>query len=158
MQHRTIRALALVTALAGGLAGASAARADLTAAKRTLQTGNWTVLREVDPMTDKADCTAVYKGAYAVQMSASALYIRVPGVLESVALRFGDEPARETRPVTRVERRAGSLVIEGEEFRAISTAARLRYRALTLSGVTDGDLDLSGISRVQEHIRAGCPE
>lgn len=127
-------------------------------AKRTLTSGKWTVLRSIDPMTDKVDCTGIHDGNYRVQLSADGMYIRIAGGIQSVTLRFDDEPARALRLPTKMEKDVRAIILEGGEYEAATKASRLRYAAITLvAGTAQADLDLTGIGEALEHIKAGCP-
>lgn len=149
--------ITLLAAVALTLASSSAS-ADLKNATVALKSGNGKVLRDKDTMTDKTDCTGIYRDDYGVQLTAKSLYIRVSGGLESVTLRFGDEPAHPLRLVTEEEEEIGVVILTGTEFEQLQTVSRLRYKALTLvSGVKTGELDLTGFSPALENIRAGCP-
>lgn len=124
----------------------------------TLQAGDWQVFRTPDPMSDKASCTGIYRGNFRVQLVEHKLYLGVIGGIESVTLRFGDQPAQDLRLPTQLERGVRAVIIEGAEFAALQSAPRLRYRVGTLiNGLVDGDIDLTALPRVLEHIRAGCP-
>jgi hypothetical protein len=128
-------------------------------AKKTLQAGNWAVLRDKDPMTDKISCTGIYKGDYAVQLSDEALYVRVQGGIEAVTLRFNDEAPRPMRLAQEMEKKIRAVIFSGTDYMDVIQAKRLRYQVMTLvSGVKQGDLDLTGIDQAYLHIKNGCPE
>jgi hypothetical protein len=128
-------------------------------AKPTLKTGNWTVLRSVDTMTDKVSCTGIYKSNYGVQLAQDKLFVRISGGIQSVTLRFGENPPQNLRLAQDMEKKVNSVIIEGSEFRQVLETARLRVQVLTLiRGVATEDLDTTGIQAAVEHIHAGCPQ
>lgn len=140
------------------LAACSVQAQGLKNATKTLTVGNWTVLRDVDAMTDKVGCTGIYKGEPSIQLSDSGFYFRVTGGIEAVTLRFDSEPARQMRLATKMEKNIRAIILDGSDFSTVTNSTRLRYQVLTLvSGTQSGDLDLSGIQEALAHIRANCP-
>ena len=128
-------------------------------AKPTLKTGNWTVLRSVDTMTDKVSCTGIYKANIGVQLARDRLFVKIAGGIQSVTLRFGEDPPQGLRLPQDMEKKVNSVIIEGNEFRQALETARLRVQVLTLvRGVATEDLDTTGIQAAAEHIQAGCPQ
>ena len=130
----------------------------LKAAKPTLKVGNWTVLRSIDAMTDKVSCTGIYKSNYGIQLSANKLYVNISGGIQSVTLRFGENPPENLRLPQKMEKDVRAVIIEGSEFQNALATNRLRLQVLTLvRGVTFEDIDTTGIKSAVEHIQAGCP-
>lgn len=155
MKTQILRAL---LALSVFILTSSQACAGLKNGTITLTSGNWKVLRDKDPMTDKTECTGIYLDNYGIQLTADKLYISVSGGLQSVTLRFGDEPARPLRFPTDLEKTVRVIILSGAELEQLQAVSRLRYQALTLvSGIKAGDLDLTGLKPVLDNIRAGCP-
>lgn len=149
-------ALALVSAVT--LSGTAPALADLRSATPAFRTGKWVVLRDKDPMTDAVSCTGILAGEYAHQLSERALYLGIRGGLESVTLRFDDEPAKQMRLPTSTEKKSGNIILEGPEFDQAINSQRLRVQALTLvSGLKTLDLNLQGIAQAAKSIQEGCP-
>lgn len=147
--------LAIFAALAACALPAGAS--DFRGAVVTFQSGDWRVLRTQDPMTDRATCTGIYRGDFGIQLAPERLYVSVSGSVSSVRLRFDDEPARQVRLATPIERRIRAIAIEGPDFFTLVNATRLRYRVTTLlDDVKDGDIDLTGMRSALDHIRAGC--
>lgn len=141
-----------------GLIAGAAVQASLKDATKVLTVGNWTVLREVDKMTDKISCTGIYKQDYGKQLARDGLYITIRGGISSVTLRFDDQPARQLRIPTKMEKDIRAVMLEGEEFAAALASSRLRGQALTLvSGLQEFELDLSGIAEAVASIRSDCP-
>jgi hypothetical protein len=95
------------------LASAGVHAQGLKNAQPTLKVGNWTVLRSVDTMTDKISCTGIYKSNYGVQLTPDTLFVKVVGGVESVTLRFGDEPARRMRMPSKIEKKSGRSPLTG---------------------------------------------
>lgn len=136
----------------------STAHANLKLASKVGTFGNWTVLRDVDKMTDKVSCTGIYKDDYGKQLAERGLYIQVRGGISSVTLRFDDEPPRPMRLAEKLEKDVRAVMLQGAEFDSVVAAKRLRGQVLTLvSGIQDFELDLAGISEALASIREGCP-
>jgi hypothetical protein len=124
----------------------------------TLKVGSWSVLRSVDSMTDKVSCTGIYKSNYGIQLTPKALYVKVAGGIQSVTLRFNEEPPLAMRLPQKMEKDVGTVIIDGREFSQAVESSRIRLQALTLvRGLASEDLDTTGIKAAFEHIRAGCP-
>jgi hypothetical protein len=154
---KTNNVIALLATIAVSTVSPSA-NADLKNATLASTSGNWKVLRDKDAMTDKTNCTGIYRDDYGVQLTAESLYIRVAGGLESVTVRFGDEPARPLRLPTEMEKKVRVIILSGTDLEQLNTVTRLRYQASTLvSGVKTGDLDLTGFPQALESIQSGCP-
>jgi hypothetical protein len=148
------RAAAAVLVLTCNAAGAQA----ITDGVRAFQSGDWTVYRSKGQMTDKTTCTGIYRGDPSYQISERTLYINVPGVIESVILRFGEEPAEPFRLATSMEKRIRAVSIAGGELDRLLATPRLRLQVGTLvSGIKTYDINLKGLPEALENIRAGCP-
>jgi hypothetical protein len=151
---RSLLFLALVF-LASAVPATSGSLAD---APVVFRSGNWSVVRTTDPMTDAVSCTGIYKDDYAIQLSPSDLYIRVQGGIEGITLRFDDEAPRRLRLATEMEKKTDAVDISGADFTQLSSTRRLRVEVVTLvRGGQFSDIDLSGIREAQETIRLGCP-
>jgi len=135
------------------------ALADLKNATVAFRSGNWKVLRDKDVMTDKTDCTGIYKEDYGVQLVKDQLFVRIAGGIESVTLRFGDEPARPLRLPTDMEKKVRVFIVSGADLEKLRDVNRLLYQSSTLvSGIKSGEIDLSGFGPALDNIRAGCPD
>lgn len=125
---------------------------------QVFESGNWSVVRSVDAMTDKVSCTGLYKKSPDVQLSSTGLYIVVPGGIQSVKLRFDDEPALEMRLPTEMEKKVRAIILDGSFHQRVIASARLRYESLTaVRGLASGNLDLTGIQEAAANIASGCP-
>lgn len=126
-----------------------AADATLADAKKVAQVGDWTVLRETNPMTDAANCTAIYKGEYRYQLTKEDFFVAIPrGGVKGVTLRFGDQPARELRLATSLERSLRAVRLTGSEFEDLKTSGRLRWQVLTILDTMDsGEVNTSDLPR-----------
>lgn len=123
------------------------------------KSGNWSVRRGTDPMTDKVSCTGIYKDQLGIQLSREELYVTIRGGIEGVTLRFDDQPAERMRLARKVEKQVSAVEISGDEFRKLLGSNRLRIEVLTLvRGIQNLDLDLTGISDAVNNIRQGCPD
>lgn len=136
----------------------STAHADLKSAKQVFSSGSWTVLQEIDKMTDKVSCTGIHKQDFTKQLGSDGLYIAIRGGISSVTLRFDDAPPRGMRLATKMEKDVRTVILEGEEFRSALASTRLRGQVLTLvSGIQDFELDMTGAAAAYDNILAGCP-
>jgi hypothetical protein len=127
-------------------------------APTTLRVGNWAVLRTIDPMTDKVDCTGIYKSNFGVQLNSRALYIKISGGIESITLRFGENPPEQTRFPQKIEKDVSTVIVDGIDFSRALETSRIRLQVLTLiKGLTTFDFDVTGIATAVEHIRSDCP-
>lgn len=132
--------------------------ADLKTAKETGVFGEWHVLQSVDKMTDAVECTGIYKNDYNIQLTEKAIYLRVSGGIESIKLRFGNDPANETRLPGEIEKKSRVVLLEDQEFRNAIYSDRLRIQVLTvISGVKEYDINSSGLVDALKHIENGCP-
>lgn len=156
MQNRI--AAGVLLAIVAQLASHDAV-ADLKDATVAFRSGNWKVLRDKNTMTDKTDCTGIYKEDYGVQLVKDQLFVRVAGGIESVTLRFGDEPARPLRLPTEMEKKVRVIIVSGADFERLRDVSRLLYQSSTLvSGIKSGEIDLIGFGPALDNIRAGCPD
>ena len=127
-------------------------------AEVAFNSGNWKVLRSVDPMKDNVVCTGIYKENYGVQLTINTLYVSVAGGIESISIRFNDKPAKALRIPDKIEKKIRSVIISGSDFSELIGSDRLRLQASTLvKGVANEDFNLSGIRGALESIKAGCP-
>lgn len=124
----------------------------------TLKTGNWSVFRSVDTMTDKVVCKGVHKLGSRVQMSSDVLLVGFDGGVKSIILRFGDNPPQTQRRATDVEKFVGAVALREAEFAEALETNRLRVQVVTfVRGLATEDLDTTGIQSAVQHIKAGCP-
>ena len=152
MRKLSLTAYALVLVCAPVIAGS------LAGAPVVFKSGKWSVLRTVDSMTDKTDCTGIYDGDYNVQLVKDRLFLRVKGGPQTFRYRFDEEPPVATKFVSDAERRIDLLQIEGEDFQRLLRAHRLRYSVYNLLNRTvEGDMTLAGVAEAVQHIDAGCP-
>lgn len=138
-------------------ASTDAAAENLVGSPVIFRSGDWTVHRTKDTMTDKNLCTAIYKNDYGIQLGSHSLVIAVADGLKSVTLRFDDDSAREMRLPKRSEHAVSAVNIEGADFQRVQQSSRLRYRVLTgTDNVVEGDIDLSGAKDAYRNIESGC--
>ncbi|MGL5679648.1 MAG: hypothetical protein ACRDC2_08595 [Plesiomonas shigelloides] len=135
----------------------SLANAGLSDAPVVFKSGEWSVLRTTNQMTDEVSCTGVYKNEYGIQLTGDALYISIRGGLKGITLRFGDQPAESLRLATDIEKQVDAIMIQDNDFTKLMGSNRLRVQVLTVLGnLKNYDIDLSGISAAVENIRSGC--
>lgn len=153
-----MKKIACVATLFPILIGAAATAGTLAGAPVVFRSGEWSVLRTIDQMTDKTSCTGIYKDEYSIQLTDDELYVKVRGGVKGVILRFGDQPAEKLRLATKSEETISSIDIEGNEFTKLLGSTRLRMQVMTvLRTVVDFDIDLTGMAAAVENIRADCP-
>src|SRR5512133_2824837 len=87
--------------------------------------GDWYVVRSIQRGTGQAICTGFYMGHAGVQLSKDSLIIRTPGELQSIGLRYGDEPAPAARPPSASEKQIGAVMIAGPDFDKLRRAKTL---------------------------------
>lgn len=148
----------LACGLAILVAMAPASAQSLKDATVAFSKGNWKVLRSVDPMTDRTSCTGIYNGDYGIQLTPDELFISVSGGIESILLRYDDQPPERMRLATDMEKKIRSMIIRGNQFNQLATTSRFRYQAVTMvSGIKTGELDLADFNAALANIQQGCP-
>jgi len=134
------------------------ASADLKNSAIAMKSGNWKVLRSLDSMTDKVQCTGIYKENYSIQLAQDELYISVSGGIQGVTLRFDEQAPLSMRLATKMEKDIRAVIISGTEFTQLTQSKRLRLQVPTLvSGLHNDDLDLSGLNEALQSISTNCP-
>ena len=111
------------------------------------KSGNWTVRRTTNAVTAEPSCVAIYKDRFEIWLDENDLFISVNGRgdVSSVVLRFDDKPAKEARPASEAEKRAGFVCLNGAEYEELMSSKRLRAKIRTTDGATiEEDLDLDG--------------
>jgi hypothetical protein len=150
--------IAARTSIAIAIAASSPTFAGLATDPVAMRAGNWKVVRSIDPMKDTVSCTGIYKDNIGIQLTDQNLFITVQGGIESVTLRIDEFPAGALRLPTSIEKKIGSVIINGFDFDQLARGNRLRYQVSTLvRGLIGGDLDLIGIGDALYSIRTGCP-
>lgn len=134
------------------------ANADLKNSAIAMKSGNWKVLRSLDAMTDKVQCTGIYKENYSIQLAQDELYVSVSGGIQGVTLRFDEQSPLSMRLATKMEKEIRSVIISGTEFTQLTQSKRLRLQVSTLvSGLHNDDLDLTGLNEALQSISTNCP-
>lgn len=140
----------------GAMAGP--AMADLGSAVKAGRFGKWTVLRDIDKMTDKVSCTGVQGDKYEIQLSSDTLFARVSGGIESITLRFDQKPAQRLRLAKEMEKKVRAVIIDGPEFSEALDSNRILMEIGTLvSGIKTIEIDSTGIKEAVKFIADGCP-
>lgn len=134
----------------------SVSLANLSTAPVVFESGNWTVRRTIDAMTDKASCTGIYNNNLRIQLTERELFISVRGSLRAYKFRFDDRPASNLILADDMEKRLDTIIIRANFKKALGSS-RLRVNASTYSSSKDYDLDLTGIADAVENIKSGCP-
>jgi hypothetical protein len=121
---------------------------------------SWHVHQELDAMTDKKSCTALYKNEWKVQGTASAMYLgfKGRGGVKYYTLRYDDEPAESLQSATSMEKDLSAIIIDSSySFNRIYNGKRLRAQVGTILGsLLVEDIDLAGFKQSVDYIRANC--
>lgn len=142
----------------GLLIFSSIANAGLADAPIVFKSGEWSVHKNTDVMTDKVSCTGIYKSEYGIQLTEDKLFISVRGGLKGITLRFGNQPAEGLRLASEMEKQVDAIMIQNNDFTKALGSSRLRAQVLTVLGnMRNYDIDLNGISAAVKNIRSGCP-
>jgi hypothetical protein len=136
--------LALLACLAPSLAAAQG----LGASPAIFTSGDWTVRKSKDAMTDKVSCTGLYLKRFDVQLDADSLYIslRGRGGVQGYTLRLDDRPAGRIQLASHTEKQVSALGITGTVFKDLLGAQRLRASIITvLNSQVQEDISLVGV-------------
>jgi hypothetical protein len=128
--------------------------------KVVFKSQSWHVHQELDAMTDKKSCTALYKNEWKVQGTASALYLgyKGRGGVKYYTLRYDDLPAESLQSATSMEKDISAIIIDSSSsFDRIYNGKRLRAQVGTILGsLLVEDIDLAGFKESVDYIRANC--
>ncbi len=142
----------LISILASSLVLASSpAKADLNKAPIIAKSGNWSVRRGTDLMTDKKSCVALYQQRFDIQVNEGDFWfdVRGKGGVQGFTYRIDDEASSKMQIPTEIEKNIGAAHIEGSEFAHLLSAKRLRMQVLTiLDSLIEADIDLKGLSEM----------
>lgn len=131
----------------------------LANAKEVFRKGNWAVQSNVDPMTDRQWCFAVYLKKNSIQASKDNFYISMKGRggVESYQVRIDDHAAAGVMPAMDDERDL-SLVKLAYYFPEIYEGKRLRIQIRTiLNDIVTEDIDLNGFRESVDFTKGnGC--
>jgi len=120
------------------------------------KTTDWTVYLDKDAMTDKPDCTAIYRDNMRIQLTARSLAISMSGEggVQSYQFRFDDAPASGTNMASDTEKEIDAFFIRGRDFETLQTAKRFRVQIFTvLSEIRNEDIDLKEMSTVMTTLK-----
>jgi hypothetical protein len=109
-----------------------------------IKTGNWTIYKSIDSVTNDVKCVGLYKERTDVQLTDSSLYInfRGRGGVKKYKVRYDNEKMGGLQFPSKRDKRADAIELKGKVFLSM----RLRLQVITLFGDTvNEDLDLSGI-------------
>ena len=111
--------------------------------------------KNLDPMTDKASCVALYGDKVDIQVTEDVCFISESGKggVQSIRLRFDDQAPQQMQLASDVEKDIGAIGIKDNDFQELLIANRLRYQVLLMvGGMDDGDLDLNGLAAAHQVI------
>ncbi|MET4574984.1 hypothetical protein [Ottowia thiooxydans] len=127
-------------------------------AQTVFTAGKWKVVRDIDKMTDKVDCTGIFNNDYSVQLTEDTLYMGFSGGLQGVTLRFDDQAPSPLRLANETEKKIRTVVISGREFVEALKSTRLLVQVSTLvGGVKMQEVDTTDMMAALDNIKAGCP-
>lgn len=118
----------------------------------------WHVHQELDAMTDKKSCTALYKNAWTVQGTADNLYISLKGRggVKAYTLRVDDTAPDSLQMASSTEKSISAIILQ-PSFDRIYNAKRIRLQIGTiLDSLLVEDIDLSGFKEAVDYIRTNC--
>lgn len=122
------------------------------------KSSSWYIHQEPDSMTDKKNCTALYKNKWTVQGTPDSLYISLKGRggVKSYMMRLDDSPPDEVQFASEIEKRIDAVNIQSN-FHRIYISSRLRLRIFTiLDDIIVEDIDLNGFAEAVDFIRTKC--
>lgn len=128
--------------------------------KINFKAGVWHVHQELDAMTDKKSCTALYRNDWKIQGTATAMYLgfKGRGGVKFYTLRYDDQPAESQQSATKMEKDISAVIIDSSNsFDRIYNGKRLRAQVGTILGaLIVEDIDLTGFKEAVDYIRANC--
>jgi hypothetical protein len=148
--------LSLAVALVTSVATASA-QPRPKSNQTVYRAGDWFVVRSTQPATGTVTCAGFYIGQDGVQLSRDSLIVKVPGELQSVGVRFDEQPARALRPAEKIEQQIGGVMLAGPEFAQLRRSKTLRVDVTTAQGRSSHTLKVEGLDATLSNIHAGCP-
>ena len=135
------RAIALLIL---GVIVSSAANADVGTKISTV--GDWTIFRQIDPMTDAPSCMGAYKGDLSIQLTSNSLAFGLSGRggVSGYQLRWDDAAASGMQLPSDTEKEMSAFILDDEKFAPALTSKRLRVQVLTvLSSMVNFDVNLA---------------
>jgi hypothetical protein len=129
-----------------------------SARPKQFRSHSWAVDESINAMTDKKQCTALYKNSWTIQGTERELFISMKGRggVQAYTLRFNDEPADSFQIARDVEREISSVMV-GSDFDRAYSGKRLRVQIHTLlNSLILEDIDLNGFKEAIDYIRANC--
>ncbi len=136
----------------------SAVNTNLDAQDVVLKAGGWAVRKTPDGMTGKKSCTGFHRDDYQVLLTDDMLFINQAknGGLKEYSLRYDEEPAGTPRAATSREELLAGATLGGADLTRALASKRLRLHiAAANGGVTDEDIDVTGIKAAHDMILGG---
>jgi hypothetical protein len=118
----------------------------------------WVMDESTNAMTDKKECTALYKNEWTIQGTENNLYVSLKGRggVSSYTVRIDDEPAKSMQLATQSEKGMSTIILQ-PYFESLYNATRLRIQVLTLlRGIVNEDIDMTGFKDAVDYIRNSC--
>lgn len=122
------------------------------------EVGNWTVKKITDDFSSQTTCRGSYKHNTRTYLSMDqlSLFTTDEYTMESVIIRYGDDPPKLARKATALETRLGTVFLKGKEFLELMKHNRVRTRVILFRSTTDEDVDLTGIQDAVMIMKNGC--
>lgn len=122
------------------------------------EVGNWTVKIVKDSFSGETTCRGDYKHNTRTYLMKDELYLVTtkPFAMDTVTIRYGEDPPTKTRKPSVAETRFGTIIINGKEFAELLKHNRVRTRATLPRSTTEEDVDLTGILDAVKIIRNDC--
>jgi hypothetical protein len=127
--------------------------------KEVFRKAGWAVQADVDPMTDKKRCVAVYLKRPRIQASTDDFFIDMKGRggVAMYRVRVDDRPADDVRNATSDEKELDVLMLR-YYFPELYAGKRLRVQIhALLNNVEEEDVDLNGFRHAVDFMKEkGC--
>jgi hypothetical protein len=122
------------------------------------RSGMWNVIQSKDAMTDKKNCTALYKNGWNLQGTENTLYLSMKGRggVAAYILRIDDEAPNSLRLASDVDKRLSAINFQ-PDFQRIYDSKRIRVQISTiLNSMVIEDIDMHGFKESVDYIRQNC--
>lgn len=122
------------------------------------EVGNWTVKKVEDSFSGETTCRGDYKHNTRTYLTKDELHLVTTEAftMNSVTIRYGEDPPNKIRMATPTETRFGTITLKGREFAELLKHNRVRTRVTLLRSTTEEDVDLTGIRDAIKIMRNGC--
>lgn len=122
------------------------------------KSGAWQVIKKIDPMTDKATCTSLYRGEWKIQGAADSMYVSYQGRggIKAYTLRVDEDPADKMRLASDTEKKLRFADLQ-HSFARIYNSTRVRLQTITvLDSILTDDIDMQGFKAATDYVQQNC--